>query len=157
MIKSFEQFISEGHISSDSRLNWEPIDRVAFKPYSEYVIKKRNKVVEGKYLYKVEKIPYGGLDEPMSEKHDDIVSAININDIQEWHSNNEAKGALKFGDKCLIRYPRFALEKRLDPQRAKEKPYHYEVQMYLGGKFDTVDHDLSSTLDVDTVEWCKLD
>lgn len=171
MIKTFEQFISESCSSPNCMLRWTEIDKVDFKKLNTYVVKKKSNARPGEYNYNLLTIPMGGLDMPVRNewsKHDDTPiseyiktceSAINVEDVQEqdWNSNNDLKSSLKFDDHCLIRYPRFELEQRLDPGRCKEHPWHYEVQMYLGGdKFDGVDHKLSSELNLDTIEWVKL-
>jgi hypothetical protein len=147
-------------------LKWTDADKVDYKKLNTYVLKKKNTARKGEYSFKLITIPMGGVDMPIS-KHDDTLisdriktfeSAINVEDVQDWNNNNDLKSSLKFGDHCLLRYPRFEMEKRLDPKRCEENPWHYEVQMYLGGnKFDGVDHDLSSDLDIDTIEWAKLD
>lgn len=171
MIKTFEQFISESCSSPNCMLRWTEIDKVDFKKMNTYVVKKKSNARPGEYNYNLLTIPMGGLDMPVRNKwskHDDTPiseyiktceSAINVEDIdeQDWNSNNDLKSSLSFDDYCLLRYPRFEMEQRLDPGRCKEHPWHYEVQMYLGGdKFDGVDHKLSSELDLDTIEWCKL-
>jgi hypothetical protein len=164
MIKTFEQFISESCSSPNCMLRWTDADKVDYRPLDCFVMKKKNNARKGEYIYRLLFIPMGGVDMPMSKDNDTPISeyiktcesAINVEDIQDWNTNDGLK-TLKFGDHCLLRYPRFEMEKRLDPKRCEENPWHYEVQMYLGGdKFDGVDHKLSSELNLDTIEWCKL-
>lgn len=167
MIKTFEQFISESCSSPNCMLKWTDADKVDYKKLNSYVLKKKNTARKGGYSFKLVTIPMGGVDMPISEHNDTPISeyinkcefAINVEDIQDWNSNNDLKSSLNFSDYILIRYPCFALEKRLDPRRCEERPWHYEVQMYLGDdRIDGVHHDLSSEqLDIDTVEWVKLD
>jgi hypothetical protein len=167
MIKTFEQFISESCSSSNCMLSWTEVDGVNFKKLNSYVLKKKNTARKGGYSFKLITIPMGGVDMPMSKHDDTPISeyinkcefAINVEDIQDWNSNNDLKSSLTFGDSCLIRYPRFEQEKRLDPKRTEEQPYHYEVQLYLGGRqFDDVRNEWASTIeDKDTIEWVKLD
>ena len=168
MIKTFEQFISESCSSPNCMLKWTDADKVDYKKLNTYVLKKKNANRKGGYSFIAVTIPFGGLDMPISKRNDTPISeyiktcksAINVNDIQEqdWNSNNDLKSSLTLGESCLIRYPRFEMEKRLDPGRSKENPWHYEVQTYFSGdRFDAVDHELSSEqLDIDTVEWIKL-
>lgn len=168
-IKTFEQFISESCSSPDCMLRWTDVNKVDFKKLNTYVLKRKNTAREGEYTFRVISIPFGGVDMPLKDRNLEGItiseyinkceSAINVEDIQDgWNSNEGLKSLLEFDDYILVRYPRFALEKRLDPRRCEENPWHYEVQMYLGGdRIDGVDHKLSSEqLDIDTVEWIKL-
>lgn len=169
MIKTFEQFISESCSSTNCNLKWTEIDKVDFKRLNTYVFRRKSKPRPGEYTFGIISIPFGGIDMPVSKHNDTPIcehikkyeSAVHVEDIDEqyWNSNNDLKKLLDFSDYILVRYPRFALEKRLDPRRCEENPWHYEVQMYLGGdRIDGVDHDLSSEqLDIDTVQWIKLE
>ena len=165
MIKTFEQFISESCSSPNCMLRWTDADKVDYKILNTYVLKKKSNARKGEYAFNLITIPLGGVDMPVSEHSNTTISeyiskfesAINVEDIQDWNSNNDLKSSLKFSEQCLLRYPRSEQEKRLDPKRCEERPWHYEVQMYLGGnKFDVVRHRLSEYLDIDTIEWCKL-
>lgn len=170
MIKTFEQFISENCGSTNCNLRWTEIDKVDFKKLNTYVFRGKSKPRPGEYTFGIITIPLGGVDMPVSDLNDTPIcehikkkyeSVINVEDIDEqnWNSNNDLKKLLNFDDYILVRYPRFALEKRLDPRRCEESPWHYEVQMYFAGdRIDAVDHDLSSEqLDIDTVQWIKLE